>query len=133
MDRVRQSVMAAIERSELPFSRKELGEIQLAVQEAASNAVRHARPPHAHLPVQVRTHREGNAIRIELRYPGVAFDPGKVPPPSLDGSRDGGFGVAIIRRCMDKVAYLNESGQNLLVLEKQPAQWNAERGELNED
>jgi sigma-B regulation protein RsbU (phosphoserine phosphatase) len=126
LDRLRQNVMAAIEKSGLAFDRKELGEIQLAVQEAASNAVRHARPPDRHLPVQVRTSRDSEVIRIELRYPGVSFDPGKVPPPSFDGSRDGGFGVAIIHRCMDKVTYLNESGQNLLVLEKAPAKKEAE-------
>lgn len=128
LERVRQSVMTAIDRSKLPFNRKELGEIQLAVQEAASNAVRHARPLHDHLPVQVRTTHDDRVLRIELSYPGVAFDPGKVPPPTLDGSRDGGFGVAIIRRCMDNVTYQSESGQNLLILEKAPAQWKGEEG-----
>lgn len=121
LDRIRTNVMAAIERSGLPFERKELGEIQLAVQEAASNAVRHARAPDPELPVQVRTIPRKGTIRIEMRYPGVPFDPGKVPPPTTDGSRDGGFGVAIIHRCMDQVTYLYESDQNLLVLEKTPA------------
>lgn len=133
LDRIRQKVMALVDRSGLGFDRRELGEIQLAVQEATSNAVRHARPPHADLPVQVRTVAHGNTIRIELRYPGVRFDPGKVPPPAVDGSRDGGFGVAIIHRCMDKVTYLNDSGQNLLVLEKTPATLGNRAKETNED
>jgi sigma-B regulation protein RsbU (phosphoserine phosphatase) len=123
VERVRHHVMAGVTASGLPFDRRELGEIQLAVQEAATNAVRHARTDHAALPMQVRVRvRSTDAgIRVELRYPGVEFDPEAVPPPSLDGSRDGGFGVAIIRRCMDSVKYLHEAGQNLLVMEKVPA------------
>lgn len=133
LNQIRQDVMERIEKSALPFDRREIGEIQLAVQEAASNAVRHARSPHADLPVQVQTISEGTSIRIELRYPGVPFDPGKVPPPAVDGSRDGGFGVALIHRCMDKVTYLSEAGQNLLVLEKTPATLGKTARETNED
>ncbi|MGV3617592.1 MAG: ATP-binding SpoIIE family protein phosphatase [Fimbriimonas sp.] len=121
LDRVRQHVVSAAERSALAFNRRELGEIQLAVQEAASNAVRHARAPQFGIPIQVRTETTEGYFRVELRYPGIPFDPTSVPPPTLDGTRDGGFGVAIIHQCMDKVTYLDEAGQNLLVLEKLPA------------
>ena len=120
LDQVRQHVSIAAERSGLHFDQRELGEIQLAVQEAASNAVRHASSTER-LPLQVRAYRRSERFYVELRYPGIAFDPAEVPPPSLDGSRDGGFGIAIIHRCMDQVTYLSEAGQNLLVLEKAPA------------
>jgi len=117
--RIREYVMAIADTA--GFSRRELGEVQLAVQEAASNAVRHARPGHSGIPLSVSaTVTEGN-LRVELSYPGVIFDATNVPEPILDGSKDGGFGVAIIRKCMDTVTYDTVEGLNWLVLEKRPA------------
>lgn len=104
--------------STLNFSASQLGEIQLAAQEAASNAVRHARPGHDWLPLWVKVSAEGNRLRIEFRYPGVPFDATKVPEPVLDGTRDGGFGVSIIRKCMDSVVYDVVGNLNRVTLEK---------------
>lgn len=100
------------------FSREELGELQLAIQEAASNAVRHARPGHQAVPLSVKASVDGATMQVEMRYPGIAFDPSLVPAPTLDGSRDGGFGVAIIRRCVDEAVYGSDGDQNVLVLRK---------------
>lgn len=104
--------------SGLGFTRRELGEIQLAVQEAASNAVRHARPEHETIPLTVKVSHEGSRFRVELLYPGQSFDASKVPEPTLDGTRDGGFGVAIMRKCMDSVTYDAVEDLNRVVLEK---------------
>lgn len=41
------------------FTRQELGEVQLAVQEASSNAVRHARPGHSAIPLEVLAEKVG--------------------------------------------------------------------------
>jgi anti-sigma regulatory factor (Ser/Thr protein kinase) len=100
------------------FTRQELGEVQLAVQEASSNAVRHARPGHSAVPLEVLAEKVGNKLRITLRYPGGPFDLGNVPAPSLDGSRDGGFGIAIMRQCMDQIEYRSDGDENILYMKK---------------
>lgn len=100
------------------FDREELGQIQLAVQEAASNAVRHARKGHNAVPLNVRAKCNGGGIRIEFRYPGPPFDVETVPEPLLDGSQERGFGISIIYKCMDEVRFDVEDGQNRLVLQK---------------
>lgn len=84
----------------------------LALQEAATNIIRHA-----------YQNQRGNAIKLELAtsdgatsatlyHSGREFDPAKVPPPSFDGSREGGFGVYLIEKAVDEVRYLarDESG-----------------------
>jgi len=100
------------------FSRKQLGEVLLAVQEAASNAVRHARSGHSAIPLEIKASQIEKGVRVELQYPGGPFDVDHVPPPVLDGSKVGGFGVAIIRQCMDFVDYSADGDSNRLVLEK---------------
>jgi sigma-B regulation protein RsbU (phosphoserine phosphatase) len=103
------------------FSQRERGEILLAVQEAASNAVRHARPEHGALVMNILARPTAEGIRVDLKYPGVEFDASDVPPPVLDGSSEGGFGIAIIRKCMDRVTFGSKDGLNHLVMEKRRA------------
>lgn len=122
LEEIRALARQTAEQSGLGFTRGELGEIQLAVQEAASNAVRHSRPTHSGLPIRIRTSAVKGKFRVEISYPGIAFDPKRVPEPVLDGSKDGGFGVSIIRQCMDSVMYSSVAGQNLLVFEKTPGE-----------
>lgn len=121
LDRIRRHVRAKAETANIGFSRSELHEIELAVQEASSNAVRHAVRDTDDLPIEVTTSVERDLFTIELRYPDRPFDPAGVPDPILDGSKDGGFGVAIMRRCMESVTYHSESGHNRVVLQKRPS------------
>jgi sigma-B regulation protein RsbU (phosphoserine phosphatase) len=120
LEQARDYVRARLASSGLDFDRTEQGEVLLAFQEAASNAVRHGRPGASGIPLTVRAYREEDRFRVELAYPGDRFDPKRVPPPTVDGSREGGFGIAIMRRCMNRVAYLVDAGQNLVVMEKVP-------------
>ncbi|AIE86901.1 ATP-binding SpoIIE family protein phosphatase [Fimbriimonas ginsengisoli] len=101
-----------------PFQDRDRAEILLAVQEAASNAINHARKGHHALPLHVQAKTSADSLRIDLRYPGVPFDATEVPPPVLDGSQDSGFGVAIIRKCMDLVTFGVDKDLNHVVLEK---------------
>ncbi len=84
-------------------------ELELAANEAFTNIVLHG--------------YEGTGGRIELcaealdetlilrmYHWGRAFYDGLVPPPVLDASRSGGFGLHIIRESVDAVSYLRSSG-----------------------
>ena len=42
---------------------------------------------------------------IDFYYVGDAFDPTQVPMPDFSGGREGGFGLYIIRHCVDDVQY----------------------------
>jgi anti-sigma regulatory factor (Ser/Thr protein kinase) len=66
----------------------------------------------------VRASAEGGWFTVELIYPGVHFDPSDAPEPVLDGSKEGGFGISIIKKCVDEVAYTLQGEQNLLTLRK---------------
>jgi anti-sigma regulatory factor (Ser/Thr protein kinase) len=53
-------------------------------------------------------------LRLELRHQGPAFDPLAIPPPSFDGSRDGGFGTFIIMRSADELQYRRDGEMNVI-------------------
>lgn len=116
--KVRSYVDAAARQSGLEFGDREVTELLLAVQEAASNAVRHARPGHKGIPLQVKADVQNDAVVLEMRYPGAPFDINSVPEPVLDGSKDGGFGISIIKKCVDEVVYTFEGDHNLVTLKK---------------
>jgi sigma-B regulation protein RsbU (phosphoserine phosphatase) len=95
------------------------GALELAVNEAASNIMRHA----YHGRTDQWIHLEGEAfpgrMLMRLCHFGDAFDPSKVRAPALDGSRESGFGVYLIAQNTDAVRYYrDERGRNCIELVK---------------
>jgi serine/threonine-protein kinase RsbW len=93
---------------ELPDSEEWLTLLELAVTEAAANVIRHAyqgEPGHS---IDLVVEAADDWIGVVLYHDGRAFDPAAVPPPSFDGSREGGFGVYLIRQAVDDVAYFQD-------------------------
>jgi anti-sigma regulatory factor (Ser/Thr protein kinase) len=99
--------------------------VLLALQEMVTNVLRHAYRLEQPGPIEVVFTLDGDALRIELRDQGPAFD-----PLAYDASEDGddgeaemprecgGFGIRISRMVMDRVEYVREQGWNCLVLTK---------------
>jgi len=116
--KVRNYVKSIAADPRLNFTADEVSAILLGVQEAGSNVVRHSRSGHKGVPLEVRASAEGGWFTVELIYPGVHFDPSDAPEPVLDGSKEGGFGISIIKKCVDEVAYTLQGEQNLLTLRK---------------
>jgi anti-anti-sigma factor len=83
-----------------------LDEIELAVQEAATNIVRHAYRGEVGRPIRLDLTAGPDRVDVTLSHDGDDFDPAAVPPPAFDGSRYGGFGLYLIRRCADEVYHL---------------------------
>lgn len=79
--------------------------IELAVQEATTNVILHSQHTEADQGIDVAVGFAGRAVEIELLYNGVDFDSSPVPLPHFDGSREGGFGLFIIKQVMDDVEY----------------------------
>jgi serine phosphatase RsbU (regulator of sigma subunit)/anti-sigma regulatory factor (Ser/Thr protein kinase) len=93
--------------------------LELAVNEAASNIMRHA----YHGRTDQRIHLEAETfpghVLIRLRHLGESFDPSGVAPPAFDGSRDCGFGSYMISRSVDEARYYrDERGRNCVALTK---------------
>lgn len=91
------------------LSEKAASEVQLAVDEACANAIEHAYGGDAGGTVEVVTKRAPGRFVVVIRHTGVPFDVSKYQPPDLARAADerwsGGFGVALMHRLMDEVAY----------------------------
>jgi anti-anti-sigma factor len=99
-------------------------EIELAVDEAATNIIQHAYSPSRPGDVRLVCRREGSRFSIVLYDRGLPFDPDTVPAPDLTSSIDsreaGGLGIYLMGRMMDEVQfeYNPETGENELRMTK---------------
>lgn len=98
------------------FEEPQLAEIQMAVGEAISNAVRHGAAPGDTIDLLCRD--AGRRIIITLTYPSAVFDPDQVPAPVIDENCEGGMGIYLMRLVMDRVRYDFHDGLVDLTLEK---------------
>jgi len=129
--KVRNYVKSSARESSIGFTDPEINELLLAVQEAASNAVRHARAGQKGIPIKVSAEIKNGTFIFELRYPGSPFDFSSVPEPVLDGTKEGGFGISIIKKCVDDVAYVYQGDHNLVTLKKRPKGSGIENGNIS--
>jgi serine/threonine-protein kinase RsbW len=102
-----------------PLDEDSEGALELAVNEAASNIMKHA----YHGRADQWIHLEGEAfpdrLLIRLHHLGDPFDPSRVRPPALDGSRESGYGTYIITQSVDDVRYYrDEHGRNCVAMLK---------------
>ena len=99
-------------------------EVQLAVDEAATNVVLHAYGDHeVEGPLTITTEVKDNEFVVCLADHGKPFDPETVPPPDLtsplEERRTGGLGLYLMRKLMDRVDFqFTSDGQNVLTMAK---------------
>jgi serine/threonine-protein kinase RsbW len=91
------------------FSDKDVYNIQLATDEAASNMIEHA---YENIPdgvIDLSCGMEDEQIRIVLIDYGEPFDPSVIPLPDLKADlsdrKIGGLGIFLMRKLMDEVHY----------------------------
>ena len=97
----------------------DVAEFELAVNEAASNIMKHAYHGRADQRIQLEAEMVSPRVSIRLHHLGDSFDPTTVSPPTLDGSRESGFGVYLIAKSVDDVRYSrDERGRNCITLVK---------------
>jgi serine/threonine-protein kinase RsbW len=87
-----------------------LDAVNLAVGEAASNAVRHGCREDERKKVRVQSATDGHTLVIEISDPGPGFDPDEIPSPELGELREGGMGIYFMRLTMDEVTYSFDEG-----------------------
>jgi anti-anti-sigma factor len=99
-------------------------QLQLAVDEAATNVIQHAYDPDEPGDITLSWRCENDRFIVTLRDYGRQFDPQQVPPPdvssSLEDRQVGGLGLYLITRLMDEVRFeFHPQSGNLLTMIKQ--------------
>jgi anti-sigma regulatory factor (Ser/Thr protein kinase) len=91
------------------FGEKDVYNIQLATDEAASNIIEHAYEGISDGVLDLSCGLEEAAIRIMLIDYGEPFDPSAIPMPDLKADlsdrKIGGLGIFLMRKLMDEVHY----------------------------
>src|SRR5215207_5359453 len=91
------------------FDEKDVYNIQLATDEAASNIIEHAYEGVTDGVLDLSCGMEKDAIRIILIDYGDPFDPSIIPVPDLKADlserKIGGLGIFLMRKLMDEVHY----------------------------
>jgi len=105
------------------FGDKDVYNIQLATDEAASNIIEHAYENITDGVLELACGVQGDIIKIILTDHGEAFDPSEIPLPDLKADlsdrKIGGLGIFLMRKLMDEVHYESKADKsNTLTLIK---------------
>ena len=99
--------------------------LNVALDEAVSNAINHGYDAGMRGEIAVRLRRETDRVEVEVEDDGRPFDPLQVPPPDLTLPLErrpiGGLGIHLIRNLMDEVSYARRDGRNVLKMAKRLA------------
>ncbi len=108
------------ECTELRLPEEQVNELQMALQEAAINVVRHAHKKDATKPlvVAIVSSKDQIAIEIEDYGPGIPAPENQPPDPDPANPREGGYGLFIMRKVMDEVRSERRGAKHVLVLVK---------------
>jgi serine/threonine-protein kinase RsbW len=108
---------------EAGFNDKDVYNIQLATDEAASNIIEHAYENITDGVLELSCGVQDSTITIILTDHGESFDPSEIPLPDLQADladrKIGGLGIFLMRKLMDEVHYeSNTDKSNTLTLIK---------------
>ena len=121
LDEIREFV-GAIARSG-GFTDKDVYNIQLATDEAASNIIEHAYEKISNGMLELSCGVRDDLMTIILIDHGESFDPSEIPLPDLKADlsnrKIGGLGIFLMRKLMDEVSYEVKAGKgNVLTMIK---------------
>jgi len=108
---------------EAALDKKSIGEVQLAVDEAASNIIDHAYEGEDKGVIECAYLATPGKLEVIMRDHGRSFNPGNVKPPNLKAKvkskKQGGLGLHFMRSLMDSVEFsFNNKGENTLKMVK---------------
>jgi serine/threonine-protein kinase RsbW len=101
-------------------------QVQLAVDEAATNIIQHGYEQHARGDIELGWRMEGDLFVVMLRDRGRRFDPDGVPAPDitspLEERQAGGLGLYLMNKLMDRVTFdFDDANGNVLTMSKRVA------------
>jgi serine/threonine-protein kinase RsbW len=109
-------VCETVKEPELP--KTFVDEVELAVSEACTNAIRHVAKDDALGRVGISFQVYESLLVIEVKDQGKGFEINDVPLPEFDQHPEGGYGLYIIRTVMDEVHYTKGEEFNTLTMKK---------------
>jgi len=89
------------------FNDDAIGEIELAVDEACANVIKHAYKYDESKNIDITVETNGSKFTIIISDEGEGFDPDRLETPQqrLQKHARGGLGIALIKRMMDEVVF----------------------------
>lgn len=90
------------------LSQESVGALELGVNEAASNIMKHAYRGQAHHWIHIEAEAFPGRVAVRLHHRGSPFSPRPVSPPSLDTVRESGLGLYMLSKCVDEVQYYQD-------------------------
>lgn len=100
-------------------------QLTLALEELVTNMISYGYEDEAPHEIQIRLHREGDRLHVQLVDDAKPFNPLEVPPPDLTLPLEerpiGGLGIHLVRTMFSHLTYRRESGRNILDLEQRIA------------
>jgi serine/threonine-protein kinase RsbW len=97
------------------MSEVEVGQLELAVDEACANVIEHAYGDDKTKQVMIRAVFDDDTLRIHVIDTGQGFDPTQVPQQDVKDliakRKTGGLGMRLIKTLMDEVHYEIEPGK----------------------
>jgi serine/threonine-protein kinase RsbW len=113
----RAAVRALLESADdVRLEGREIDEVAAVVQEACTNAVRHAHGMDATKRVRVEVRRGEEELEILVMDEGAPFDLAGAEPLRPELLREGGYGIHIMRAWMDDVSVTNDGRGNVVRL-----------------
>lgn len=76
-------------------------ELELALSEAVTNVMKHAYYGRIGKPILITADLTHKEVLVKIEHRGEDFDVGSVPLPQFDGTRESGFGLFIMQKCVD--------------------------------
>lgn len=101
------------------FSESEVGKIELAIDEACTNIIKHAYKynPDGIIEIRISSMKNEEAVTkfvVEIFDSGISFDSSKYTAPDMKEYfkklRHGGLGIVLMKKLMDEVEYGHMSG-----------------------
>ena len=89
------------------FKEDSIGEIELAVDEACANVIKHAYHYDENKKIDITVETNGRILTITITDQGTGFDPAKLETPEqrIQKHARGGLGIALIKKVMDEVSF----------------------------
>ncbi len=126
LDAIREFVVDAAHQAGL--DEKDVYNVQLAADEAASNIIEHAYEGVPDGQIEISTEISDDTLQIIMRDRGKRFDPGTIAEPDVHAALEeravGGLGLFFMHKLMDDVRfeYSSEGGNVLRMFKHLPAQ-----------
>jgi serine/threonine-protein kinase RsbW len=104
------------------FSSEQISDVQLAVDEACTNIIKHAYNYDETKELSIELEFDNEKLNVTLVDQGIGFDVDRYEEPDLkkqiERKKRGGMGVYLIRNLMDEVNYYVKSRKNILQMKK---------------